>query len=1331
MADVWAYGPVPIIRENPGTGALELVKDATAGEVYADRGKTDRITSGLAQGGVPSTTVDGNADGYLTFTLDRRGPVFVDFGDGVMPVESAEAEADTNLFAESDGGAGGGSGGTGVGPGTISELELANDAVSEGKLAPSVRTAIATATNPTVVRSTVAAFLQPGPLTTLTPSADGTTLQIGVSPVPGPPGPRGVAADRGPRLGISHVGGESPSIPDLGRTDVQRIVRDCFHIQNNYVIGVNTTVADDLTHTSSTPFTSYKDLALLDAWYEKMLSSRRTGGELMLTIYSAPFFMLTNANGSTPTTASGIYAALSSLRVATAYEARFAEWCAFLVDRYKAVRHWNIWNEGKGYYNNALNRWAYEDFTRMWKSCYTAMKAERDDVLIGGPYLPMVSYGTNSGASPSASGRPSAASLAYGATPTTGGATIAGSGWRCDGRTLDWGYYFEANTRDTPPDFIAVDGGIFDIRDATNGTITPGPNAADSVKRIDDRNKPALVGAWLQSLWPNTPRWWVESYFMDGSPANFREFAAQAKAGGFATFITWNQRTRDGIAWDTATPRALTSIGTEYRDYAYGVDGLPLPGGVSNDSIDTPQIKAGAVTPDRLAPAVSSSISSASAAAASSLAAVQDQVAYIATADATDAQKAAANGRVLPASGAAGLASALKGYLEGNRQVKLLGPASPLLVLDAQLVALAPDNADWDFSGATLRVHAGENNGGNSGLAGVILGGAAPSAVTVTGLSTTLGQGLDTFAHTTSSLPTTFPVGSWGFITSTEVRNPNRPLEYFKGEIFQVQAVSATSITFATATRDSYTTSSATIRKAGMCEGLRIRGLRIESNPAGTSRQNGLVLRTVVNMDVEVDVEGTEFADGVAAWGCVGGRLKVRSKRCQDRYGPGVQGYGVRIAGSEGVEVDCEDELSRHGFDAGMSSSQWPVTRHTKILRAHARHCYAAGFAVHDAEFTHTAPGAILALNCGGGIIVRGSNTRLDRPVVIGGHAKTYPWGPGGVAGGTGTQSTGAGITIGERTKLNLSTFDDTSASGLGGLGLEIIEPVIDLRGASGDFDGIDVQDPLTNATILVRQPIRVRRVGWRFSGDTITDSVIDIVVDHAATYSPPSGTTYSGVTLTGSTGTFDVGSGNTPPSVGTELISTGSSSAPATAAGWGGFVPGATYYVYSVSGTTFKVAARSSGNTAAITFGSVSLTGLSFVVGKRVHSAYVVPSVASTTQQYIRRSRIAITSTGCRDVPVVIGGARNGGSSYANFLRVAVTSLGSGLTAASPIIRWAGTNVGEWTVEPVDARVSNRAAVDGSSTSYTGLTPSTGGPTLTYAPGRSVFADGAVDLYA
>ena len=65
----------------------------------------------------------------------------------------------------------------------------------------------------------------------------------------------------------------------------------------------------------------------------------------------------------------------------------FAELCARVAERYKAVSYFQVWNELKGYWNSSLNNWDYERYTAMYNAVYDAVKAVRPEARIGGPYI--------------------------------------------------------------------------------------------------------------------------------------------------------------------------------------------------------------------------------------------------------------------------------------------------------------------------------------------------------------------------------------------------------------------------------------------------------------------------------------------------------------------------------------------------------------------------------------------------------------------------------------------------------------------------------------------------------------------------------------------------------------------------------------------------------------------------------------------------------------------------------------------------------------------------------------------------------------------------------
>ncbi|MBM2809282.1 MAG: beta-glucosidase/6-phospho-beta-glucosidase/beta-galactosidase [Chloroflexi bacterium] len=73
----------------------------------------------------------------------------------------------------------------------------------------------------------------------------------------------------------------------------------------------------------------------------------------------------------------------------------FADLARQVALRYPDVRHYLVWNELKGFWNDAANNWDYVGYTRMYNLVYDALKSVDSSIQVGGPYL--VIEGTGSG----------------------------------------------------------------------------------------------------------------------------------------------------------------------------------------------------------------------------------------------------------------------------------------------------------------------------------------------------------------------------------------------------------------------------------------------------------------------------------------------------------------------------------------------------------------------------------------------------------------------------------------------------------------------------------------------------------------------------------------------------------------------------------------------------------------------------------------------------------------------------------------------------------------------------------------------------------------------
>lgn len=200
----------------------------------------------------------------------------------------------------------------------------------------------------------------------------------------------------------------------------------------------------------------------------RMRLVRYTGGTPVITLCCAPDWMKGGRPGETDWT---------RLHAAPRPEhyRDFAQLAVAVAKRYPQVRHFLVWNEMKGFWDNLQNRWDYEAYTRFYNIVYDALKKAVPGVKVGGPYVVVDVWGD-----PTAGGRPS---------------MLAGGCGTVDRRSLDVIDYWLRNKHGA--DFLAVDGGVV--------TRDSGQVASTTVAT-------AMFGAvtrWLRQR-TDLPIWWSE-----------------------------------------------------------------------------------------------------------------------------------------------------------------------------------------------------------------------------------------------------------------------------------------------------------------------------------------------------------------------------------------------------------------------------------------------------------------------------------------------------------------------------------------------------------------------------------------------------------------------------------------------------------------------------------------------------------------------------------------------------------------------------------------------------------------------------------------------------
>ncbi|MCL6737581.1 GH39 family glycosyl hydrolase [Streptomyces neyagawaensis] len=249
---------------------------------------------------------------------------------------------------------------------------------------------------------------------------------------------------------------------------------------------------------------------------------RATGGTPVVTLCCAPDWMKGGESGVGDTDWSQ-----SALETAPEPEhfQDFADLAATVARRYPDVRHFIVWNEFKGFWNNAEARWDYEGYTRLYNLVYKALKKVDEDIMVGGPYLVMDSLDPRQKQDASTS--------------------LKGPWGAMDQRILDAFDYWDKNRAGA--DFVVVDGSSYTADDE----LLPDEFAATE--------KFTAVSEWVRGRSPGLPLWWAE-YYVEPADANddrhgwseTRRVAVQAAGligmakGGATSAFYWNPEERSG-----------------------------------------------------------------------------------------------------------------------------------------------------------------------------------------------------------------------------------------------------------------------------------------------------------------------------------------------------------------------------------------------------------------------------------------------------------------------------------------------------------------------------------------------------------------------------------------------------------------------------------------------------------------------------------------------------------------------------------------------------------------------------------------------------------------
>ncbi|MEV0645435.1 beta-galactosidase [Phytomonospora sp. NPDC050363] len=191
------------------------------------------------------------------------------------------------------------------------------------------------------------------------------------------------------QVGVTFEKANADSWNDPGSVaDAKEILASLGPLQNQHIMGFG---AED-----PEPSPGVYDWGSLD---ERMDLIAETGGTAVITLCSAPGWMKPGwAEAAAIEGEEEREEALDAIRwnmdlaPLPQYYDEFAALSAKVAQRYPQVRYFQVWNEFKGFWDDARNRWDHEGYTAMYNQVYAAVKAVRSDAQIGGPYVSLNTY---------------------------------------------------------------------------------------------------------------------------------------------------------------------------------------------------------------------------------------------------------------------------------------------------------------------------------------------------------------------------------------------------------------------------------------------------------------------------------------------------------------------------------------------------------------------------------------------------------------------------------------------------------------------------------------------------------------------------------------------------------------------------------------------------------------------------------------------------------------------------------------------------------------------------------------------------------------------------
>ncbi|SDH39518.1 Glycosyl hydrolases family 39 [Sinosporangium album] len=335
---------------------------------------------------------------------------------------------------------------------------------------------------------------------------------------PAPSLPPPPVTDGWPRWGVTHTQFSAAEEGHQAETAARYLLSRVPMLQNQHIMGWG---ADN-----PEPAPGKYDFGTLDRRLTFMASAQ---GQPVITLCCAPDWMKGGVEGRTDWDRNTV----------APHEEFFDDYARLAVavaERYPTVKHFMVWNEFKGFWNNATNSWDAAAYTRLYNTVYDALKAVDKDIKVGGPYIPIDSN-------------------------ESGESELKGEWGAVDQRTLDAIEYWIENKRGA--DFIVVDG-----HSATKDTAAIIPDEFSALKKF------SAVTTWLREKSGDLPVWWAEWYVAPESADWTEQHRTAVQAVAMMEFATSGVTT--ALYWDPQQPEGAECPGCLWRPGEGGE--LPMAG---------------------------------------------------------------------------------------------------------------------------------------------------------------------------------------------------------------------------------------------------------------------------------------------------------------------------------------------------------------------------------------------------------------------------------------------------------------------------------------------------------------------------------------------------------------------------------------------------------------------------------------------------------------------------------------------------------------------------------------------------------------------------------